>query len=143
MGYIDKTLMKAAKEGDRLCGESGVAVKAKYLGFKPVKNEKYNNISYEFKFKKADGSEKTIRTRQKAFLAKFATIEPGSTVEVTMIDLGDNKRSYEIDVLARPKMAQQSVEEEVVEEEETVEATEEEEEDEDEEEGVDPLQANF
>lgn len=140
MGYIDKSLLKASKEGDKLCTEDGVTVKAKYLGYKQVKNEKYNKMQTIFTFKKQDGSEKIIKTTQRKLLGKFATIEPGSIVEVTTVTI-DKVPDYTIEVVSRPKMAQQVVEEEEVIE-DAVETTEDD--DEAEEEGaVDELEAKW
>ena len=122
MTFVDKRLLKIAKEGSRLCAEEGVAYRATFLGYEPVKNEKYNNITYKFKFRNEEGDEKNITTRQKAFLAKFAYIPVGSKVEITMQDLGEKVKAYDITVLAKPKVAASTqtevIEEEVIEEEE-------------------------
>jgi hypothetical protein len=128
MTYIDKKLLQASKEGNKIAPEVGSVGVGIYLGYEQVIDKKYNKVRYKFDFKTDDGSVKTLSTSARKSLGKMALIAPGSKVQITKLGEGV-QTEYDIKVLAAAKQAAQvEIEQEVVEEQE---------------EEVDPLEANF
>lgn len=130
MSYIDKRLIKASKEGNKLVPEVGDVAVVKYLGYDIRKDERYNKTKYVFKFKLPDGSEKVISTSTKSFLGQMAYIVVGSVLEIERTGEG-MQSSFEVKVKKEAKVSQKDTFEADDEEEVTVEEKDEEVEDED------------
>lgn len=141
MAYVDKRLFKASKESkDKIVLEVDESIKAKYIKWDTVQDEKYNKERYRFHFKLTDGKVKFISTAAKKVLGKMSEIAPGSVVMITKTGEQLNT-DYDFEVLKKPSSAAQ-VEETVQLEDEDMEADEEDEEDE-ESDDLDPEDAPF